>query len=114
MKNGEYFLTYRYTNASVEIVVMSGDTQAYKVDICKMLRASFKRPWQQDTMAYDMIDVADENGVITILLENAVMMIMLTISLAPDGTLSVETEWKNTSGEELKDVMLGISIPVKA
>ena len=114
MKNGEYFLTYRYTNASVEIVVMAGDFEAYKIDICKMLRISLKRPWQAERMAYDMIDVADENGIITVLLENSVMMTMLTVSLAPDGTLSVETEWKNTSGEELKDVMLGISIPIKA
>ena len=93
---------------------MAGDNQAYSVDICKMLRMSFGRPWNLDNITYDMIDVADENGVITILLENSVIMIMLTISLANDGTLSVEAEWKNTSGDDLKDVMLGISVPVKA
>lgn len=113
MKNGEYFLTYRYTNASVEIAVMKGDFEAYKIDICKMLRVSFARPWQAQCMAYDMIDVADENGVITIVLENSVMLTMITLSLADDGTLSVETEWKNTSGETLKDVMLGIAVPLK-
>lgn len=113
MKNGEYFLTYRYTNASVEIAVRKGDFEAYKIDICKMLRVSLKRPWQAQSMAYDMIDVADENNVITVVLENSVMLTVLTLSLDTDGTLSVEAEWKNTSGEVLKDVMLGVAIPLK-
>ncbi len=112
MRHGDYVLTYRYTNASLEIALSTGETQAYKIDICKMLRMSLGRPWSLDGIEYEMIDVADENGELTILLENSGLMTALTFSLSDDGTLNAEAEWKNTSDATLRDVSVGIAIPV--
>ncbi len=113
MKHGDYLLTYRYTNASVEIALGTSETQIYKIDVCKMLRMSMGRPWELGNVEYEMIDVADENGELTILLENAEVMTMLTLRLEDDGTLNIEAEWKNTSEETFRDVVLGFAVPME-
>ncbi len=113
MINNDYFLTYRYTNASVEILVMSGETELYKLDVCKAIKLSTGKPWNNDPMSFDMVDVADENGVITLLIEGSSMMITASFSISEMGLLSAEMEWKNTSGETLNDVVLGVAFPVR-
>lgn len=112
MADNELKLTYRYGKSTVKALVMSGENIAYEIDICDMLRMSQGRPWSLEKMKFDIVDVADEDGTLTVLLENGLLMVMLTVYLNSEKDLSIECEWRNTSEETLTDVMLGIAIPV--
>lgn len=112
MNNTGYLLTYRYTNASVEAVVMKGDNEAYKIDLCRMVTMSVGKPWRLNNICFDMINVANENKNLTVLMESETFMVIVTATLSNEGILSFEVEWKNTSEETLENVMLGINISV--
>lgn len=113
MADNELNLTYRYGKSTVNVLVMAGEKTAYEIDICDMLRMSQGRPWSLKNMKFDIVDVADEDGVLTVLLENGMLMVMLTMSLNAENDLEVECEWRNTSEETLQNVMLGVAIPVE-
>ncbi len=112
MADNELKLTYRYGRSTVNALVMSGEKIAYEIDICDMLKMSQGRPWSLKNMKFDIVDVADENGTLTVLLENGMLMVMLTICINSENDLSIECEWRNTSRETLTDIMLGVAIPV--
>ena len=114
MTENNFLLTYRYTDSTVKVTVMADEKELYDIDVCGMLRMSVSRPWNLERMKFDIVDIADEDNVLTVLAENGTFMVMLTISLLDTGDLSIEAEWKNTSSEPLCDLMLGIAIPVKA
>lgn len=113
MADNELNLIYRYGESTVKVLVMSGEKVAFEVDVCDMLRMSQGRPWSLKRMKFDIVDVADENGTLTILLENGMLMVMLTVYINADNDLSFECEWRNTSQETIFDVMFGIAIPVE-
>lgn len=111
MTNNDYLLTYRYINASVEITAMHNETELFRFDLGDMIRMSSGKPWRLDHVSFDLIDVADENRSLTVLMESEKMLVVVTLSLTDYGLLNAEVEWKNTSEEDIPDVMLGISIP---
>ncbi len=114
MAKDDFLLTYRYTDSTVRVAVMSGEKPLLDIDICDMLRMSEGRPWSLNNIKFDLIDVVEEENIITVLLENGSIMVMVTVSMTDAGGLDFECEWKNTSGGRLSDVMLGVAVPINS
>lgn len=109
----KYSLTYRYTNATVEAVITRDDIEAYKIDLCRMIKLSIGRPWKLEEFEYKTVDVVCDKNIITVFIENEFWTVLVTASLSNDGNLFFEVEWKNVSEQIFNDVMLGVGVTVQ-
>ena len=113
MKVNKYYLTYRFLNASVHAMIMRDEVEVYSIDLCRMLKISTEKPWKLQKIDYDLFEMNEDNGMLTLCLQSGVMTVKLTLFINNDGLLEFEAEWENTSDEDIANVMLGVEIPMK-
>ena len=97
MEKTDLFLGYRYIKASVEISVSSESETLLSIDVCRMLQmSSGQRPWQLHVIPFDLVNVSEKKGVISVSLMNETIEASCNFTLNKKALLKQKSAGKTT------------------